>query len=334
MANGKMANFLATDKVPETIFGIPVVSKREDYTEADLAFFRDHPEAGGYYDMGDGEDTPEDGTPEGAPVQADVPLLFAMSVGQVGAANYRKETGKSLGDLDAFNLGVKGLGTLSAVDLAGGDTSAGRALKSIRKITGWQYGPGDSVVYETDSDPAVRKSFLASHRIDANTTKEKNEAFAALFGNTQTTAGEILDLDSSGLSYMYPTLAGMKVKFAPQPTDGERKNWKGSFSFASEVPEITVYPRGHNSSEQIRSTVLHEIQHYIQHVEGWAPGWNVKAAGNFENYLRASGEIQSRATEARRNLTPAQRKESLVWSSADRNADQQIDLRKRKKGAK
>ena len=51
-----MSNFLATDKVPDTIFGIPIVSRCEDYTEADIAFFKEHPEAGGYYDMGeDGE---------------------------------------------------------------------------------------------------------------------------------------------------------------------------------------------------------------------------------------------------------------------------------------
>lgn len=48
-------NFLATDEVPETIFGIPVVARREDYTPEDIAFFRKHPEAGGYYDLGDGE---------------------------------------------------------------------------------------------------------------------------------------------------------------------------------------------------------------------------------------------------------------------------------------
>lgn len=62
-------NFLATDKVPDTIFGIPVVSRDEDYTAGDLAFFHEHPEAGGYYDMGEG--TPEDGSAEGAPTQAD-----------------------------------------------------------------------------------------------------------------------------------------------------------------------------------------------------------------------------------------------------------------------
>lgn len=50
---GQLANFLATDKVPPTIFGIPIVTRREDYTEADLRFFSEHPEAGGYYSMGD-----------------------------------------------------------------------------------------------------------------------------------------------------------------------------------------------------------------------------------------------------------------------------------------
>ena len=42
------------DRVPETVFGIPVVQSEADYSEKDLAFFRKHPEAGGYYSMGDG----------------------------------------------------------------------------------------------------------------------------------------------------------------------------------------------------------------------------------------------------------------------------------------
>lgn len=68
----QMASFLATDEVPETIFGIPVVASEDQYTEEDLQFFEEHPEAGGYYDMGEG--TPDDGTEEGAPVQKDDPL--------------------------------------------------------------------------------------------------------------------------------------------------------------------------------------------------------------------------------------------------------------------
>ena len=62
-------NFLATDEVPETIFGIPVVSREEDYTEKDIAFFREHPEAGGYYDLGDEEAPVEEAPVEEAPVE-------------------------------------------------------------------------------------------------------------------------------------------------------------------------------------------------------------------------------------------------------------------------
>ena len=65
-------NFLATDRVPDSIFGYPVVSRKEDYTPEDIEFFREHPEAGGYYDLGEG--SPEDGTEEGAPVQDDEPV--------------------------------------------------------------------------------------------------------------------------------------------------------------------------------------------------------------------------------------------------------------------
>ena len=67
MADRNMANFLATDKVPDTIFGIPIVSRREDYTKADIAFFKEHPEAGGYYDMGDEETEPPEPPDNGGP---------------------------------------------------------------------------------------------------------------------------------------------------------------------------------------------------------------------------------------------------------------------------
>lgn len=88
MADTNMGNFLATDRVPDTIFGIPVVSKREDYTEADLEFFREHPEAGGYYDMGEG--TPEDGSEEGAPVQEDEPPAEPGIAERIAKAAVRK----------------------------------------------------------------------------------------------------------------------------------------------------------------------------------------------------------------------------------------------------
>lgn len=50
-------NFLATDDVPPTLFGVPVVSDK--YTRSDLEFFKGHPEAGGFYEMGEEDRSPE-----------------------------------------------------------------------------------------------------------------------------------------------------------------------------------------------------------------------------------------------------------------------------------
>lgn len=48
-----MGNFLVTDKVPDTLFGFEIAASDEKWTDADRAFFKDHPEAGGYYDLED-----------------------------------------------------------------------------------------------------------------------------------------------------------------------------------------------------------------------------------------------------------------------------------------
>lgn len=56
---------LATDDVPDSLFGIPVVHSRDGWTESDISFFRKHPEAAGFYDLGDGASV-DDGSPEGA----------------------------------------------------------------------------------------------------------------------------------------------------------------------------------------------------------------------------------------------------------------------------
>lgn len=59
-------NFLATDKVPDTLFGIPVISK--NYSDEDLEFFKRNPRAAGFYDIGDEEEPPPDEPPpDGGP---------------------------------------------------------------------------------------------------------------------------------------------------------------------------------------------------------------------------------------------------------------------------
>lgn len=52
-------NFLATDEVPDSIFGYPVVQREEDYMPEDIKFFRENPKAAGFYDLEDGNEMDE-----------------------------------------------------------------------------------------------------------------------------------------------------------------------------------------------------------------------------------------------------------------------------------
>lgn len=117
----RLGNFLATDDVPETLFGFPVVTK--DYTPEDLAFFKAHPEAGGYYDMSDEGAEPEDvsgGLFAGA-TRGKYPGAW-NNPGNVrpGAADYAGQTGsvpskKGSGRFLTFDTPQSGLNSMSDV---------------------------------------------------------------------------------------------------------------------------------------------------------------------------------------------------------------------------
>lgn len=81
-------------------------------------------------------------------------------------------------------------------------------------------------------------------------------------------------------------------------------------------------PGGGNTLEPGRAlgTSLHEIQHAIQAQEGFARGGQVGG----DEYRRLAGEVESRAVEARRNLSPEQRIARPPWLDYDVPEDQQI----------
>ena len=101
-------NFLATDRVPDSIFGYPVVSREEDYTEEDIAFFKDHPEAGGYYDLGESQGDEKQGA-----VSAGVPMLFGVvPIGPAGTRAIDRAVpggSRNAGELASGVMASKGL---------------------------------------------------------------------------------------------------------------------------------------------------------------------------------------------------------------------------------
>jgi len=68
-----------------------------------------------------------------------------------------------------------------------------------------------------------------------------------------------------------------------------------------------------------RSLSLHEIQHNVQNIEGFAPGGRPSSGGKLatERYRRKAGEAEARNVETRRDFTAKQRRERPPWSTLD-----------------
>lgn len=71
-----------------------------------------------------------------------------------------------------------------------------------------------------------------------------------------------------------------------------------------------------DTAASARAAALHELQHAIQDLEGFAPGGSRDAAG-WESYLCSAGEAEARAVEKRMELTGAQRRAVFPLDSYD-----------------
>jgi len=99
--------------------------------------------------------------------------------------------------------------------------------------------------------------------------------------------------------------------------------------------ENTFYEKDRQALTRFRGSALHELQHAIQHREGWQGGANWKNFGkggppryqkklkdpftgerltNVEKYYRTLGEMEARLTASRKDLTDAQRLERRPWT--------------------
>lgn len=93
----------------------------------------------------------------------------------------------------------------------------------------------------------------------------------------------------------YPEFKNLKVVFDPRVPEGTQG------LFDPQTFSITVNPK----ASGLRSTLLHEVQHAIQTVEGFATGTNLQQSGA-NAYKRMAGEIESRAVQARQGLNAKQ----------------------------
>lgn len=78
---------------------------------------------------------------------------------------------------------------------------------------------------------------------------------------------------------------------------------KANGSFNHKTGVIKLNNNNLNNAEQIKSTLLHEIQHATQSVEGFERGTNLKKAESYEAYKNNLGEKEAREVQTRRNMS-------------------------------
>ncbi len=109
-------------------------------------------------------------------------------------------------------------------------------------------------------------------------------------------------LDYPALFAAYPKLAKMGVFLSDLGARGTRAWYnRGSRNIRINTLNFTLE---NWDAEALRSTLLHEVQHAIQHIEGFANG---SGGSNWDEYIRSAGEIEARAVQKRRNMTAEER---------------------------
>ncbi len=119
-------------------------------------------------------------------------------------------------------------------------------------------------------------------------------------------------LDHDALYEAYPFLRDVNVVVK------DLEHVKGR-SHLGAMPGIEINQSIQND-ERFKSVLLHEVQHLIQDEEGFASGTSVAAAGNRENYLRNTGEVEARNTQDRMNMSETERR----WNFPRRSENEAV----------
>jgi len=219
-------------------------------------------------------------------------------------------------------------GARGAMNVPGKRATMDAAEQRLKRASGPEDSP-DSVWKEmgmyqdtpTNSKPYSGMNYKSQHmkwEID-----DSKAVVKADFGKKKTWSGNLEDaIDHPEFFQAYPEMRKYKVKLHNSDVKPEGV-FKSKLNKATGDYEQEIGVR--NPKDSIRSTLLHEMQHAIQHSEGFDPGSDykpiadklraqMKGAGEkaieeeaMKLYKRNKGETEARTVEARKDWTPEQR---------------------------
>lgn len=240
-------------------------------------------------------------------------------IGEMGAAN-----------LDAYDEATTRLDNL---EVARDMEAMGRDASAIKYATGWERGADGLWRYEEDDEitsytisrlKTERDDVLAERAARIAELKEKGDS--ALLATYNALPEEYFLLEEvlgedHPIFAAYPTFRNMRVILAPY----RYQSYEGYYDNGTNT--ILIVDKSGNDLREA-SVLAHEIQHAIQHKEGFERGTNLEKVGSIDEYNRHAGEVEARNVQTRLLYTPEQRRATIAAATEDVAREDQIMLRK------
>ena len=208
---------------------------------------------------------------------------------------------------------------------------AGKDVKSIRLATGWEKSVDGLWRYEVPDVKISQKGY--------------RKLWDYINKNTTLYLYDIIESNHT-LFDEYPEIFDTKVYF-DNIEEGIAHYDPNNDAIVFSKKHFKQDPSFHDSN--IESTLIHEIQHNIQEIEGFAKGGSAKVFStnqlyqkakqlnllgkgltdeeiNYKVYKAIAGEVESRNVQSRMNMTPEERLNTLLSETEDVAREDQIVL--------
>lgn len=196
--------------------------------------------------------------------------------------------------------------------------------EDVWRETGWFRGVDGKPRFEIDDSgmkPRSPETWARPWKTwnGAEWALEEPSVGTALGQGANRLTGERGLFNHQALADAYPDVAGIRVG-ASNGSAG------GSYVHARNGKPAHIELRHDLDHSDAASVALHEAQHAAQNKEGFAGGSAMMGWGDdaHKSYWNTSGEVEARAVQARRDLTPDQRSARPPWLDYDVPEAQQI----------